>query len=63
MNILHVTFHTFGTNICFLRGEVESEAKIGLFYRVTAVIVCIYIRQMCINETYVRVIVCACLCV
>jgi len=57
-----VTFYTFGTNICFFerRGdgweEGGFEAKIGPFYSVMAVIVCMYIRQMCVNETYVCVI-------
>jgi len=67
MNKLLVTFYTFGTNFCFLRGEEMDggggfEAKIRLFYSVTAVIIPMYIRQMCVNETDVCVIVCACLC-
>jgi len=33
--------------------EEEFEAKLGLFYSMTAVIVCMYIRQMCLNETCV----------
>jgi len=38
--------------------EGGFEAKIGLFYSVTAVIVSMYVRQMCVNETCV-----VCLCV
>jgi len=48
MNKLFVTFYIFGTNICFLRGEEMDEgggfeAKIGLFYTVKAVIICMSI--------------------
>jgi len=62
-NKLLVTFYTFGTSICFLRGEGMDvggggfEAKMGMFYSVTAVIICMSIRQMCVNETYVCVFV------